>query len=198
MKLKAAGARLKMAGGDIFLRPPARRDEAEFLALMRASARLHKGFVASPKQPNEFAKFLKQSNRRNSVWLFVCLKEDASIVGAFHLDQIIFGNFRSAYMGYYVGAPYAGRGYMSVGIRLVLRHAFEGLKLHRVEANIQPDNAPSIALVRRAGFKREGYSPRYLKVGGRWRDHERWAITREDWKAWKKGEGRGTKVRDEG
>jgi ribosomal-protein-alanine N-acetyltransferase len=70
---------------------------------------------------------------------------------------------------------------MSEGLELLLRHVFRSLRLHRVEANIQPANAPSIALVRRAGFRLEGRSPRYLKIGGRWRDHERWAITREDW-----------------
>ena len=57
-----------------------------------------------------------------------------------------------------------------------MRHAFRRLKLHRLEANIQPTNAPSIGLARACGFAREGYSPRYLKIGGRWRDHERWAI----------------------
>ncbi len=186
MKSKAGSVRSKIKRAVVFVRPPVRRDEKEFLSLMRASVRLHRGLVTAPKQPKEFATFLKKSNLPNSVWLFVCLKEDEKIVGAFHLDQMVFGNFRSAYMGYYVGEPYAGRGYMSEGIRLVLRHAFERLKLHRVEANIQPINAPSIALVRRAGFSLEGYSPRYLKVCGRWRDHERWAITREDWKT-KKG-----------
>ena len=86
-------------------------------------------------------------------------------------------------MGYYIGAPFAGRGYMTEAIRLMLRYAFRDLKLHRIEANIQPENVASIALVRRAGFRREGYSPRYLKISGRWRDHERWAILAEDWKA---------------
>ena len=57
-----------------------------------------------------------------------------------------------------------------------LQHAFKSMKLHRLEANIQPGNAASIALVRSCGFSKEGYSPRYLKIGGRWRDHERWAI----------------------
>jgi ribosomal-protein-alanine N-acetyltransferase len=65
----------------------------------------------------------------------------------------------------------------------VLRNAFLNLRLHRVEANIQPDNHPSIALAKGAGFHREGFSPRYLKIGGRWRDHERWAILAEDWRA---------------
>ena len=65
----------------------------------------------------------------------------------------------------------------------MLRHAFDTLRLHRLEANIQPSNQASIALVRRAGFTREGFSRRYPKINGRWRDHERWAILREDWLA---------------
>lgn len=61
---------------------------------------------------------------------------------------------------------------------VVIRRAFGELKLHRLEANIQPGNVASIALVRACGFALEGYSPRYLKIGGRWRDHERWALLR--------------------
>ena len=79
-------------------------------------------------------------------------------------------------------APYARRGYMTEALALVLRRAFGPLRLHRVEANIQPGNRASIALVRRAGFRREGLSRRYLKIGGRWRDHERWALTVEEWR----------------
>ena len=71
---------------------------------------------------------------------------------------------------------------MSEGVRLVLRFAFLDLKLHRIEANVQPENEPSRAVLRRSGFTQEGFSRKYLKIGGRWRDHERWAILREDWK----------------
>jgi ribosomal-protein-alanine N-acetyltransferase len=113
----------------------------------------------------------------------VVRREDRAIVGVFNLSQIFLGNFRSAYLGYWVGAPYAGQGYMTEGLALLLRHAFGPLRLHRVEANLQPGNVASRALARRAGFRLEGFSPRYLKIAGRWRDHERWAITVEDFRA---------------
>jgi ribosomal-protein-alanine N-acetyltransferase len=90
--------------------------------------------------------------------------------------------YLSAYLGYYAEQPYNGQGYMTEGMRLVLRRSFIVMRLHRVEANVQPENAASIALVKRAGFRSEGFSPRYLKVAGRWRDHQRWAILSDDWR----------------
>ena len=63
----------------------------------------------------------------------------------------------------------------------IVSTAFADLGLHRLEANIQPDNARSLALVQRLGFSREGYSPQYLMVDGQWRDHERWAVRAETW-----------------
>ena len=99
---------------------------------------------------------------------------------AIHITR---GSLQSAYLGYAVGSTFAHQGYMREGIDLVLQEAFLTVRLHRIEANIQPGNQASIALARGAGFSREGFSPRYLKIGGRWRDHERWAILAEDWRA---------------
>jgi ribosomal-protein-alanine N-acetyltransferase len=97
------------------------------------------------------------------------------------LSQIFRGNLKSAYVGYWIGAMFSRQGYMTEALGLLLSFAFGSLRLHRIEANIQPENAPSKALVTRIGFRKEGFSPRYLKLAGRWKDHERWAICREDW-----------------
>ena len=107
-------------------------------------------------------------------------------MGSIGLSQIFHGGFRSAYVGYQIGEEFSAHGYMTEALQLVLRHAFVNLKLHRLEANIQPGNVASIALVKRAGFVKEGYSRRYLKICGRWRDHERWAILVEDWRKHKR------------
>ncbi len=88
----------------------------------------------------------------------------------------------TATLDYYAFVPHASRGYMTEGLSLALRWVFGKLRLHRVEANIQPGNDVSRALVRRLGFRREGFSARYLKIAGRWRDHERWALVAEDWR----------------
>jgi ribosomal-protein-alanine N-acetyltransferase len=126
--------------------------------------------------------------------LLVRRRADDAILGVVNLNEIVRGSFQSAYLGYYAFRPHSGQGYMTEGLALVLRHAFEGLGLHRLEANIQPGNRHSRGLVRRLGFRKEGFSPRYLKIGGRWRDHERWAIVREAWTAGHAAPGRGARV----
>ncbi len=168
-------------GRAVYLRRPTLGDRDEFLALTRASRRAHRGLAASPTSPDEYELWLERSRAADVAAFLVCRTEDDAIVGSVALSQIFRGNFQSAYLGYQIGAPHAGRGYMTEALKLVLKHAFRTLGLHRVEANVQPGNEASIRVVRRAGFTREGYSRRYLKIGGRWRDHERWAILREEW-----------------
>ena len=128
----------------------------------------------------------------------ICRRDDDALVGAINLNEIVRGNFQSAYLGYYIGAAYAGQGYMTEALQATLRTAFREVGLHRVEANIQPANAASIALAARAGFRCEGYSPRYLKVGGRWRDHERWALLAEEWQPLKLRVDRGARRQSKG
>ncbi len=126
--------------------------------------------------------YLRRLTRPTHEARFVVLAASGELAGVINVSEIVRGPFQSAYLGYYAFAPHAGRGYMTEGLAQALRWIFGELRLHRVEANIQPGNAASRALARRLGFRREGLSPRYLKVGGRWRDHERWALTVDDWR----------------
>jgi [ribosomal protein S5]-alanine N-acetyltransferase len=166
----------------VFLRPPDRDDRDEFVSLMRASRSFHRPWAIAPTDDDRFSAYLVDARRPDFEAMLVCRVEDLAIVGFFNLSQIARGSLQSAYLGYAVGKRFARQGYMGDGIQLVLRHAFLGLRLHRVEANIQPGNRASIALAQSAGFRREGFSPRYLKIGGRWRDHERWAILADEWR----------------
>jgi ribosomal-protein-alanine N-acetyltransferase len=104
-------------------------------------------------------------------------------MGAIALNEIVRGPFQGCYLGYWIGRPFARRGFMTEAVALIVRHAFVHLGLHRVEANIIPRNRASLALIRRAGFRHEGLARRYLCIAGRWQDHEHWAVTVEDWRA---------------
>ena len=168
-------------GRKVYLRAPQLSDRAEFLRLARASRDLHRPWVYAPETAREFAAYVARCEPTTERCFLVCRRGDDALVGVYNLSQIARGFFENAYLGYYAFAPTSGQGLMAEGLELVMRHCFRRLKLHRLEANIQPDNERSKLLVERAGFRYEGYSRRYLKIGGRWRDHERWAITREDW-----------------
>jgi [ribosomal protein S5]-alanine N-acetyltransferase len=162
-----------------YLEMPAPRHEHEFLAAVVRSRRLHGSWVTAPHSAAEYRLYIKERQGPRHVKHFVC-DDLGQICGVINLSEIVRGSFQSAYLGYYALSPHAGKGLMSAGLELVLSLAFGELALHRLEANIQPRNRRSIELVRRAGFRCEGLSPRYLKIAGRWRDHERWAITAED------------------
>jgi ribosomal-protein-alanine N-acetyltransferase len=181
-RARIRGRSLALAAGDaVFLRRPSPRDRDEFIARVRASRALHRGWIEPASEPEAFRAYLRRTRRRTCDGAVVCRLEDGAIAGAININEIVRGSFQSAFLGYFAFAPFVGAGYMREGLELTLRRAFNDLGLHRLEANIQPENERSIALVEGLGFRREGFSPRYVRVGGRWRDHERWAITVEDW-----------------
>ena len=163
------------------LLPAARRDRADFIAAMRSSGDLHRPWISPPLDDDAFDAVLSRARGESFEFLLIRRRSDGAIAGYFDVSQIIRGPLQSAFLGYGGVAALSGQGYMSEGLRLLLRFAFLELRLHRLEANIQPGNERSLALVRGAGFVREGFSERYLKIGGQWRDHERWAIRVEQW-----------------
>jgi ribosomal-protein-alanine N-acetyltransferase len=166
----------------IILQRPALRHEEPFLRAVRNSRALHKGLVSPPVNSNDFRQYINSLRRRNRVGFLVTLAASGELVGVINVNEIVRGYFQSAYLGYYAFMPYAGKGLMRQGIGQVIQHCFRDLRLHRLEANIQPANRRSVELVEALGFSKEGYSPRYLKVCGKWRDHERWAVRAEQWR----------------
>jgi ribosomal-protein-alanine N-acetyltransferase len=163
------------------LEKPSSRRREEFLIAARKSRTLHGRWTSAPQTPSEFDAYLKRIRRKTHLGYWV-VTENRELAGVIHISEIIRGNFCSGYLGYYAFAPHNGRGYMTYGLAAVLTDAFENKELHRLEANIQPGNKASRLLVERLGFRLEGLSPRYLKIAGRWCDHERWAITAEEWR----------------
>jgi ribosomal-protein-alanine N-acetyltransferase len=166
----------------VLVSPPTPADEDAFIAAMRRSRKLHGRWVSMPETPEQYADYLARAADPRRSFYLARLRDGGDIVGFLNLGEIIRGSLDQAFIGYGGVAGHEGRGYMTEAMQLVLREAFTTLKLHRIEANIQPDNLASIALARRAGFLMEGFSPRYLKINGRWRDHERWAINAERWR----------------
>ncbi|MGX1880689.1 GNAT family N-acetyltransferase [Streptomyces sp. NPDC055287] len=167
-------------GPRVALRHFSHADADEFTARARESRSLHRPWLFPPEQPVAYASYaglLLDDPAR--VGYLVCERSDGRIAGFININNIVGGGFLCGALGYGAFAHAAGRGLMSEGLGLVVDQAFGPLGLHRLEANIQPGNKASIALVRRAGFRLEGYSPDFIHVDGAWRDHERWAITSE-------------------
>ncbi|HTR42637.1 MAG TPA: GNAT family protein [Pseudomonadales bacterium] len=178
----AASKPIILTGKNIFLRPPELTDLREYTALINRSLASSRWLGNPPKGKKRFTEYVRPSPNGEYFRFLICRSEDRRIVGSIGLFLIERNLFQSGCTGYMVGQPNARRGYATEALQLILRFAFRTLKLHRVEANIQPDNVPSLALVKRAGFRLEGYSPRFLKIQGKWRDHERWAILAENWR----------------
>jgi len=161
------------------LRPLRLGDAAELIRANRASRAFHLPWVEPPVDMPAFEVWFGQTLTGPNLALVAREPAAGAIVGVVNLSQIVWGVFRSAYLGYYAMGSFAGRGFMTEALRQATGFAFDELGLHRLEANIQPGNVASLALVRRLGFAREGFSPRYLRPGGEWRDHERWALVRD-------------------
>jgi ribosomal-protein-alanine N-acetyltransferase len=172
---------LKIQGEKVFLRYVTIDDFDEMLALNRESLEFYKGLINPPLDFESFKVYAERNLDEANECFVICQNVDNKIVGAINLSQIFRKAFQNCYLGYSLGVNYIGKGFMTEAVELVLQHAFENLKLHRVEANVQPHNLASIKVLQRCGFTKEGFSRKYLKIDDIWCDHERWAIIFEDW-----------------
>ena len=162
-------------GTKVYLRKVVAQDQGEFLQLMRASMAIHRPWITPPTTPQMFRNYMQRIRRSDHECYVICRTADDRIVGVINLNHIVRGTFQNASLGYYVGLPYQGNGYMQQGLEQLMRLAFTTLGLHRLEANIQPDNERSKKLVEACGFQCEGLSEGFLFIDGQWRDHERWS-----------------------
>jgi [ribosomal protein S5]-alanine N-acetyltransferase len=151
----------------------------EFARAASNSKSIHRSWVHPPRTEKE-AIALARNRKGPSDYGYVIRDFDSGeIAGFIEITNIVRGAFQSGYLGYYMFKGFERRGYMKwVLEKLIKKKAWGELKLHRLEANIQVGNTASIELVKSLGFHQKVYSPRYLKICGRWRDHERWAILR--------------------
>jgi ribosomal-protein-alanine N-acetyltransferase len=164
----------------VTLRPLARTDAVELIAGHLASQQFHAPYLAPFTDLAGFeARFARQLIGAN-LHLVARIAASEQIIGAVSITEIVLGVFKSAYLGYYVLQNFARQGLMTEAVRQATHYAFTSLGLHRLEAAIQPENTASLALIRRLGFQKEGYSPRYLFINGAWQDCERWALLAEE------------------
>lgn len=151
-------------------------DEAEYLKNYNTNKHALKPWVQVPKTSEEFSEYVKEMRSEENK-AFVAIDQNINkMVGIVELRDIFMHDFKNSYIIYFGFKEHLGKGSMTRAVSLVIRQAFSKLKLHRLEANIQPNNHASLELARRCGFQREGYSPKFIKKNGKWKDHERWAI----------------------
>jgi [ribosomal protein S5]-alanine N-acetyltransferase len=165
------------ASSRVVLRRLSVKDREEYIKCVKGSAELLLPWVQLPTTLEKFDEYITRFDQKTAECTLICDRESGRIAGAVDITQIIRGRHQRATVGYYALIPWAGKGYMSEGFPLALCFAFKDLGLHRLEADIQPGNKPSLRFAEKLGFRREGYSPRFIFIDGEWKDHERWAIT---------------------
>ena len=166
-------------GKKVSLRLLALGDEADFLTAVENSQEHFEAWVSPPKTIKAFTALIEKSHQDNQYSMVVVLNTTKEFIGVINFNEIVRGCFQNAFLGYYGFSKHKKKGLMTEALNLAIDYAFFHLNLHRLEANIQPDNNASIALVERCGFINEGLSKHYLKIDGHWQTHQRFALTLE-------------------
>src|SRR5271157_1343716 len=146
-------------GQRVFLSKTGAHCESKILEAVRRSEGLHRPWVFPPRSHEEYESYLERVRSGRTIGFLVCCKSDEGLAGVINVSEPVMGVFRRAYLGFCGFAGLEGQGYMTEGLSLVLGYAFEGLGFHRPEANIQPTDHTSIALVGRLGFRKEAGRP---------------------------------------
>jgi ribosomal-protein-alanine N-acetyltransferase len=138
-------------------------------------------FFTGPGQRREIERGMSDAAADRAYPFGIYSREGGVLIGALRLSSVVRGAWHNANLGYFVGRQHNGRGAGTEAVGLALEYAFESARLHRVQAAVMPANRASIRVLEKNSFRREGYALRYLRIAGEWRDHEIFAITREEW-----------------
>jgi [ribosomal protein S5]-alanine N-acetyltransferase len=180
--------RLQLEGRAVYLRPPRPHDHRAWAAL-RARSRP----FLEPWEPTwpehdltraafraRLGAYARELELGEAYPFFIFRREDDALVGAIRLFHVRRGVAQTGSIGYWVGQSFTRQGYMSDAVETLIRFAFKGLALHRLEAACMPENHASAALLQKCGFSEEGYAPAYLKINGGWRDHRLFGLVASD------------------
>lgn len=174
--------------GSLYLRPPQSRDYAQWAALREVS----RDFLSpwEPTWPSDdltraafrrrLRRLQEEAERDESYGFFVFAERGDVLLGGLTLGQVRRGVAQTATLGYWMGAPHAGKGHMSAAVRAICRYGFEQLQLHRIEAACLLHNDASRHVLENCGFSREGEARAYLRINGAWQDHLLFAILDTD------------------
>lgn len=180
---------LVTAAGSVALRPPRLRDAAAWsTARLRDRAYLQQweptsvgdwqernAVLAWPAQWSA----LRGLARRGHALPFA-ITVNGGFAGQLTVGNIVRGALRSGWIGYWVSEHLAGGGVATAAVAMTVDHCFGPVGMHRLEATVRPENGPSVRVLEKAGFRREGLFERYLDVAGAWRDHYVFGLTVED------------------
>ena len=179
----------RLTAGPVQLQPLRRSDAQEWTRLRLANEEWLAPWEPSAPlpwrerhTPAAFRAMRRASARRarTGVSVPLAVRVDGRLAGQVTIDNIVRGAMRSGHLGYWIDRAVAGRGMASLAVALVCDHAFGPVGLHRLQADIRPENLRSQRLVERLGFRREGLLRRYLDIDGDWRDHVSYALLVED------------------
>jgi ribosomal-protein-alanine N-acetyltransferase len=177
-----------IAGPGVTLRAPQTGDHGEWAALRETS----RAFLVpwEPTWPSDdltrgaFRRRLKryaEDARSDLAYAFLIFRsDDNALVGGLTLANIRRGVAQAGSIGYWIGAPFARKGYMTAAMRALVPFCFGSLRLHRLEAACIPANSASVSLLEKTGFQREGYARSYLCINGVWQDHLLYARLKDD------------------
>ena len=165
----------------VHLERPALSRERDYLDACHRSRSLHRGLVAVAATPADYRDYLERAARPSQESFFVVTAASGQLAGVVNILDIARSAMSTGRLAYFAFVPHAGSGLMLEGVGQVVEVGFRELDLGRLDADIESGNRRSRALVERLGFRRAGAPPLQLKIGSRWREHERWTLSRAEW-----------------